>query len=131
MKKSALKWLTTVPVAVALAFSLAACGGSTGATSSDKPTDALAGSDQVSLDKYTTADVTPLDKIKKDELGLIVPGTITVGTLSDAPPNIFIKDGKLAAEIHRGDNRQAFFQKIIDTLSFWGGNSHELSSIRV
>lgn len=44
---------------------------------------------------------------------------------------IFIKDGKLAAEIHRGDNRQAFFQKIIDTLSFWGGSSHELSSIRV
>lgn len=44
---------------------------------------------------------------------------------------IFIKDGKLAAEIHRGDNRQAFFQKIIDTLSFWGGNSHELSPIRV
>ncbi|MCE3199135.1 ABC transporter ATP-binding protein [Paenibacillus sonchi] len=44
---------------------------------------------------------------------------------------VFIKDGRLAAEIHRGDNRQAFFQKIIDTLSFWGGNSHELSSIRV
>lgn len=44
---------------------------------------------------------------------------------------IFIKDGKLAAEIHRGDNRQAFFQRIIDTLSFWGGNSYELSSIRV
>ncbi|KWX79280.1 ABC transporter ATP-binding protein [Paenibacillus jilunlii] len=44
---------------------------------------------------------------------------------------VFIKDGKLAAEIHRGDNRQAFFQKIIDTLSFWGGNTHELSSIRV
>lgn len=44
---------------------------------------------------------------------------------------VFIKDGKLAAELHRGDNRQAFFQKIIDTLSFWGGNSHELSSIRV
>ncbi|GIP30137.1 ABC transporter ATP-binding protein [Paenibacillus sp. J23TS9] len=44
---------------------------------------------------------------------------------------IFIKDGKLAAEIHRGDSRQAFFQNIIDTLSFWGGNSHELSSIRV
>ncbi|WP_038464021.1 ABC transporter substrate-binding protein [Arthrobacter sp. PAMC 25486] len=93
MKKSALKWLTTVPVAVALAFSLAACGGA-GDTASDKPTDALAGSDQTSLDKYTTDDVTPLDKINVDELGLIVPGTITVGTLSDAPPNIFIKDGK-------------------------------------
>lgn len=44
---------------------------------------------------------------------------------------VFIKDGRLAAEIHRGESRQAFFQKIIDTLSFWGGNAHELSSIRV
>ena len=26
-------------------------------------------------------------------------------------PHRFIKDGKLAAEIHRGENRQAFFQK--------------------
>ncbi|MDJ0314303.1 ABC transporter substrate-binding protein [Arthrobacter sp. H35-D1] len=94
MKKSALKWLATAPVAVALALSLAACGGTTGATSSDKPTDALAGSDQVSLDKYTTDDVTALDKIDTGALGLITPGTITVGTLSDAPPNIFIKDGK-------------------------------------
>ncbi|GMX62503.1 ABC transporter ATP-binding protein [Paenibacillus elgii] len=44
---------------------------------------------------------------------------------------VFIKDGRLAAEIHQGDNRQTFFQKIIDTLSFWGGHTHELSSIRV
>lgn len=44
---------------------------------------------------------------------------------------IFIKDGRLAAEIHRGESRQAFFQNIIDALSFWGGHSHELSSIRV
>lgn len=97
MKKSALKWLTTAPVAVALAFSLAACGGSTdaGSSSSAKSTDALAGSDQTSLDKYTTKDVTPLDKIDVSKLGLITPGTITVGTLSDAPPNIYIdKSGK-------------------------------------
>ncbi|MNJ43234.1 ABC transporter ATP-binding protein YxdL [compost metagenome] len=44
---------------------------------------------------------------------------------------VFIKDGRLAAEIHRGENRQTFFQKIIDTLSFWGGNTNEFSSIRV
>src|SRR4051794_9740068 len=95
MKKSALKWLTTVPVAVALAFSLAACGGGTDATSTPKSTDALAGSDQVSLDKYTTDAVTPIDQIKVDDLGLIAPGTITVGTLSDAPPNIYLdKNGK-------------------------------------
>ncbi|MFC8304417.1 ABC transporter substrate-binding protein [Specibacter sp. NPDC057265] len=92
MKKSALKWITTVPVAVALAFSLAACGGS-GDTASNGPTDALAGSDQTSLDKYTTDEVVALDSINKDELGLITPGTISVGTLSDAPPNIFLKDG--------------------------------------
>lgn len=44
---------------------------------------------------------------------------------------IFIKDGRLYNEIHRGDNRQAFFQKIIDVLSLLGGNAHDLSSIRV
>lgn len=44
---------------------------------------------------------------------------------------IFIRDGKLYTEIHRGDNRQAFFQKIIDTLSLLGGDAHDLSSIRV
>jgi polar amino acid transport system substrate-binding protein len=42
------------------------------------------------LDKYTTADVTPLDKIDKTKLGLATEGTLRVGTLSDAPPNIFI-----------------------------------------
>ncbi|MET3161685.1 UNVERIFIED_ORG: polar amino acid transport system substrate-binding protein [Arthrobacter sp. UYEF10] len=89
MKTKAMKWLTSVPVAVALAVSLAACGTGT-AQPSGTPTDALAGSDQQSLDKYTTADVTPLDKIDKTKLGLVTDGTLRVGTLSDAPPNIFI-----------------------------------------
>lgn len=44
---------------------------------------------------------------------------------------VFIKDGKLFNEIHRGDNRQAFFQKIIDVLSLMGGDASDLSSIRV
>ncbi len=44
---------------------------------------------------------------------------------------IFIRDGKLYSEIHKGDNRQIFFQKIIDTLSLMGGNDDDLSSIRV
>ncbi len=89
MKTKAMKWLTTVPVAIAVAVSLAACGGGS-AQPSGSPTDALAGSDQTSLDKYTTADVTPLDTIDKTKLGLITEGTLRVGTLSDAPPNIFI-----------------------------------------
>jgi len=44
---------------------------------------------------------------------------------------VFIKDGKLYNEVHCGDNRQAFFQKIIDVLSLLGGHAHDLSSIRV
>ncbi|MCG5104563.1 ABC transporter ATP-binding protein [Oceanobacillus alkalisoli] len=44
---------------------------------------------------------------------------------------VFIKDGKLYNEIQRGDNRQAFFQKIIDVLSLLGGDASDLSSIRV
>lgn len=38
---------------------------------------------------------------------------------------IFIRDGKLYSEIHRGESRQAFFQKIIDTLSLMGGNGND------
>ena len=83
-----MKWLTSVPVAIALAVSLAACGGASQPTGT--PTDALAGSDQQTLDKYTTAEVTPIEKIDKSKLGLITDGTLRVGTLSDAPPNIFI-----------------------------------------
>jgi polar amino acid transport system substrate-binding protein len=89
MKLKAPKWLTAAPLAAVLALTLAACGGGS-TSSSGTPTDALKGSDQQTLDKYTTDSVTPVDKIDTSKLGLITPGTIKVGTLSDAPPNIFI-----------------------------------------
>jgi polar amino acid transport system permease protein/polar amino acid transport system substrate-binding protein len=41
-------------------------------------------------DKYTTDSVPPLDSIDIAALGLGTPGTLTVGTLSDAPPSICI-----------------------------------------
>jgi polar amino acid transport system substrate-binding protein len=41
-------------------------------------------------DKYTTATVEPLTAVSVNALGLSVPGTLTVGTLSDAPPSICI-----------------------------------------
>jgi len=41
-------------------------------------------------DKYTTAGTEPLGAIDVDALRLIKPGTLTVGTLSDAPPSICI-----------------------------------------
>lgn len=44
---------------------------------------------------------------------------------------IFIRDGGLYSEIHHGDSRQVFFQKIIDTLSLMGGNDNDFSPVRV
>lgn len=38
---------------------------------------------------------------------------------------LFIRDGKLYSEIHRGESRQAFFQQILDLLSMIGGGSDE------
>ena len=41
-------------------------------------------------DKYTTATTEPLSAVNREALRLITPGTLTVGTLSDAPPSICI-----------------------------------------
>lgn len=43
---------------------------------------------------------------------------------------IFIKDGKLFSEIRKGNNRQAFFQQIVDSLSVLGGSFDEVSQTR-
>ncbi|WP_018134466.1 ABC transporter substrate-binding protein [Acaricomes phytoseiuli] len=91
MKHAPLAWIKAASVAALLALTLSACG--SGQSASDNSTAALAGSDQSSTDKYTTAEVTPLDQIDTAALGLGSEGVIRVGTLSDAPPNIFIKDG--------------------------------------
>ncbi|MNN58805.1 ABC transporter ATP-binding protein YxdL [compost metagenome] len=44
---------------------------------------------------------------------------------------VFIKDGQLYNEIYHGDNRGAFYQKIINVLSLMGGNADEFQTIRV
>ncbi|NLJ86993.1 MAG: ABC transporter ATP-binding protein [Firmicutes bacterium] len=45
---------------------------------------------------------------------------------------VFIKDGKVFSELRRGaDNRQAFFQKILDSLSVLGGEYGDAASLRV
>ncbi|HLS34948.1 MAG TPA: ABC transporter ATP-binding protein [Bacillota bacterium] len=43
---------------------------------------------------------------------------------------IFIRDGKLYSEIHRGDNQKVYFQKIIDTLALMGGDDYDIQTIR-
>ena len=54
------------------------------------PTNLAASAAGPGEDKYTTATVEPLSAVDVNALGLSVPGTLTVGTLSDAPPSICI-----------------------------------------
>jgi polar amino acid transport system substrate-binding protein len=54
------------------------------------PTNLAAAATGPAEDRYTTATVPPLDTIDINALGLGVPDTLTVGTLSDAPPSICI-----------------------------------------
>lgn len=79
-------------VAASLALTLGAVACSSDNSSGGTGENALAGSDQASLDEYTTDDVVPLDQIDTSNIGLTQPGTLYVGTLSDAPPNIFIDE---------------------------------------
>lgn len=54
------------------------------------PTNLTAAAKGPAEDKYTTADTEPLSAVNLDALRLSTPGTLTVGTLSDAPPSICI-----------------------------------------
>lgn len=44
---------------------------------------------------------------------------------------IFIKDGKLYTEVYKGTNQKVFFQQILDVLSMLGGDSDDLSTVRL
>ncbi len=54
------------------------------------PTNLAAAAQGPEQDRFTTATTAPLDSIDVAALGLGTPGTLTVGTLSDAPPSICI-----------------------------------------
>ncbi|HPX37055.1 MAG TPA: ABC transporter substrate-binding protein/permease [Mycobacterium sp.] len=60
------------------------------AAASALPTNLAAAAGGPSDDKYTTDTTEPLSAVDLDALRLITPGTLTVGTLSDAPPSICI-----------------------------------------
>jgi polar amino acid transport system substrate-binding protein len=54
------------------------------------PTNLAAAAKGPGADRYTTPTVEPLTAVNVNALGLSVPGTLTIGTLSDAPPSICI-----------------------------------------
>lgn len=84
------------------------------------------------LDSKASKDVMHLlTKLNKEEKTSLLMVTHDAQAASYSDRVIFIRDGQLESEIHRGDNRQTFFQKIIDMLSLMGGETSELSSIRL
>ncbi|MBE9389811.1 ABC transporter ATP-binding protein [Vagococcus salmoninarum] len=44
---------------------------------------------------------------------------------------VFIKDGKFFNEIYCGDDRELFYQKILDVLAHLGGTNHEFQATRL
>ncbi|WP_028533165.1 ABC transporter ATP-binding protein [Paenibacillus sp. UNC217MF] len=84
------------------------------------------------LDSKSAKDVLEMmEKINKED------GTTTMMVTHDAfaasycDRVIFIKDGSLYQELHKHDERQVFFQEIMNVLSALGGAEDELSSVRV
>ena len=84
------------------------------------------------LDSKASKDVMEmLVSINKKEKTSLLMVTHDPQAASYSDRVIFIRDGNLHSEIHRGENRQAFFQKIIDMLSLMGGAGNDFSSVRV
>lgn len=71
-----------------------------------------------------------LQELNEDRQATIMTVTHDPFTASYCNRVVFIKDGKVFSEIRKGSNRQAFFQKIVDSLSVLGGSFDEVSSSR-
>lgn len=84
------------------------------------------------LDSKSAKDVMELlERINREQKATMMLVTHDALAASYCNRVVFIKDGRFYTEIHRGDNRQTFFQKIIDTLSLLGGYHNDVSTIRI
>lgn len=84
------------------------------------------------LDSKSSKDVMGLlELINKNEQATMMLVTHDPQAASYCNRVVFIRDGKFYSEIHRGNNRQAFFQKIIDMLSLLGGDDNDFPSVRL
>ncbi|WP_089608115.1 ABC transporter ATP-binding protein [Bacillus cereus] len=78
------------------------------------------------LDSKAVNDVMTLfESINKTFNTAILMVTHDAYVASFAHRVIFIKDGILYNEVHRGNNKTGFYQEIMDTLTFLGGGQHE------
>jgi len=97
-----------------------------------RPSLILADEPTGNLDSKSSKDVMEtLTAINKDDGATALMVTHDAVAASYCDRVIFIKDGSLYNEIYCGDNRQTFFQKIIDMLALLGGDSRDLSTVRL
>ncbi|MBH5317497.1 ABC transporter ATP-binding protein [Paenibacillus sp. GSMTC-2017] len=84
------------------------------------------------LDSKSARDVMELmGKLNKDEGATMMLVTHDAMAASYCDRVVFIKDGQYYTEVHCGDNRSAFYQKIINVLSLLGGQENEFPTVRV
>lgn len=84
------------------------------------------------LDSKASKDVMQmLKKMNKEQETTMMLVTHEAQAASYCDRVVFIRDGKFYSEIHHGESRQVFFQKIIDTLSLLGGDDNDLSQVRL
>ncbi|VEI06010.1 ABC transporter ATP-binding protein [Kurthia zopfii] len=84
------------------------------------------------LDSKSTKDVLELlGRINKRENTTIVMVTHDPIAASFCDRVLFIKDGEYFNEIYRDDQRQTFFQGILNVLSLLGGNVGDFTSVRL
>lgn len=97
-----------------------------------KPKIILADEPTGNLDSASAKDVLELlDEINETEKTTIIMVTHDPIAASYCDRVLFIKDGAFFNEIYKGDQRQAFFQRILNVISLLGGHSHDLSAIRL
>ncbi|MDQ0208365.1 ABC transporter ATP-binding protein [Alkalicoccobacillus murimartini] len=84
------------------------------------------------LDSKASGDVmNMLNKMNQEERTTILMVTHDPVVASYCDRILFIKDGKLFNEIYKGDNREAFYQNVVQVLSLMGGDNRDLSSVRL
>lgn len=97
-----------------------------------KPKLLLADEPTGNLDSKAATDLMELLKrLNKEEEATTMLVTHDPMAASYCDRVIFIKDGELYNEIYCGDNREMFYQKILDVLALLGGRKHDFSAIRV
>ncbi|TSB45270.1 ABC transporter ATP-binding protein [Alkalicoccobacillus porphyridii] len=97
-----------------------------------KPKLVLADEPTGNLDSKATGDVMELlHKMNKEEGTTLLMVTHDAVVASYCDRILFIKDGKLFNEIYKGDNRESFYQNIVQVLSLLGGDNRDLSSVRL